>query len=291
MKVFVTGASGFIGSAVVKELLAAGHEVTGLARSDEAAGAIAGAGAHVLRGSLEDLEALRRGALQADGIVHTAFVHDFSRFASASELDKAAIAAMGMALEGTDKPIVVAGGLLGVPHTAEFTTEADASPDFPRASEAAAMALAERGVNAAAVRLPPSVHGTGDKGFVPFIIAQARRHRIAACVEDGSNRWPAVHSLDAARLFRLAVEKGIKGARYNAVADEGVKIREIAEVIGKKLGLPVKSLSGEDAVAHFEWMSRFIGFDAPATSHKTQELLSWKPRQAGLIEDMEENYF
>lgn len=291
MKIFVTGASGFIGSAVVKELLSAGHEVTGLARSDESADTIAATGAAVLKGVLEDLDILKHGASQADGVIHTAFVHDFNQFAKASDIDKAAIEAMGEVLKGTNKAIVVAGGILGLPETNGFITEADPAPDTPRASEAAAMVLAEKNINASVVRLAPSVHDKGDKGFIPFIIAQARKNGVSAYLGDGGNRWPAVHRLDAARLFRLAVEKGAKGARYNAVADEGIRIREIALLIGEKLGLPVRSLSGDDAVAHFEWMGRFIGFDAPATSYQTQEQLSWKPENPGLIDDMKENYF
>lgn len=291
MKVFITGATGFIGSAVVKELLASGHEVTGLARSDEAAKAIAEAGARVLKGSLEDLETLKQGAAGADGVIHAAFVHDFNNFANANDIDMAAIEAMGTVLEGTGRPIVVSGGILGTPKTDGFITEADTDPDSPRLSEIAAMKLAGRGVNAAVVRLSPSVHGAGDKGFVPFIIAQARKNGVSAYVGDGTNRWPAVHRLDAAQLFHLALEKGIRGARYNAVADQGVEIRQIAGLISEKLGVPLKSLSGDEIAAHFEWMSMFIGFDAPATSCKTQELLGWKPAQPGLLEDMEENYF
>lgn len=291
MKVFVTGASGFIGSAIVKDLLAAGHEVIGLARSDESAEKITADGAHVLKGSLQELKILEQGASQADGVIHTAFMHDFNQFANANDIDKAAIEAMGKVLEGTNKAIVVAGGILGLPQTNGFITETDASPTFPRASEAMAMALAERGVNASVVRLSPSVHAKGDKGFVPFIIAQARKNRVSAYAGNGNNQWPAVHRLDAAHLFRLAIEKGIKGARYNAIADQGVKIREIAELIGERLDLPVKSISGEEVMTHFEWMSRFIGFDAPATSYKTQEQLDWHPTHPSLIEDLKEYYF
>ncbi|MDR1341096.1 MAG: SDR family oxidoreductase [Prevotellaceae bacterium] len=291
MKIFVTGASGFIGSATVKELLTAGHEVIGLARSDESAKTVSDLGAQALKGSIEDFDILKQGASQVDGVIHTAFFHDFNQFAKANDMDKAAIEAMGEALYGTGKPIIVTGGILGLPKTNGFATEADAAPDFPRFSEAAAMALAERGVYASIVRLSPSVHGKGEKGFVPFIIGQALRNGVSAYVEDGNNRWPAIHRLDAALLYRLAVEKGIKGARYNAVAEEGIKIREIAELTGKTLNLPVKSLSGEDAAQHFEWMIRFIGFDEPATSYKTQELLGWKPKHIGLLEDMKENYF
>ncbi|MDR2497931.1 MAG: SDR family oxidoreductase, partial [Tannerellaceae bacterium] len=268
-----------------------GHEVTGLARTDESASKIGAAGARVLKGSLSDLEILEQGASKADGVIHTAFVHDFNSFANANDIDKAAIEAMGKALEGTSKPIIVTAGILGLPTTNGFITEADASPDFPRASEAMAMALAGRGVNASVVRLSPSVHAKGDKGFVPFIISQARKHGVSAYTGEGNNRWPAVHRLDAAHLFCLAIEKALKGARYNAVADSGITIKEIAELIGEAVKLPVRSIAGEELVAHFEWMSRFIGFDAPATSYKTQEDLGWKPTHPGLIEDMRANYF
>lgn len=291
MKVFVTGASGFIGSAVVKELLAAGHEVTGLARSEESAKAINDAGAQVLKGGLDDLDSLKHGASAADGVIHTAFIHDFSQYAKAAETDKAAIEAMGEALKGTGKPIVVTGGILGLPKTGGFVTEADAAPGTPRASEATAMLLADNGINASVIRLPPSVHDKGDKGFVPFIINMARNKGVAAYVGDGENRWPAVHRLDAARLFRLALEKASQGARYNAIGDEGITVRAIAEMIGKNLNLPVVSVDADKAADHFEWMGRFIAFDSPATAYKTREELGWQPTHTGLLEDMEVHYF
>ncbi|MES1217860.1 MAG: SDR family oxidoreductase [Bacteroidota bacterium] len=291
MKVFVTGASGFIGSAVVKELLTAGHEVIGLARSNESAKAINEAGAQVLKGGLDDLDSLKQGALQADGIIHTAFIHDFNQYAKAADTDKAAIEAMGEVLKGTNKPIVVTGGILGLPKTNGFVTETDAAPGMPRASEVAAMILAENDVNASVIRLPPSVHDKGDKGFIPFIINQARIKSLSAYVGDGKNRWPAVHRLDAARTFRLGIEKAAKGERYNAIGDEGVSIRDIAEVISKKLNLPLASITNDEAIRHFEWMSRFIVFDNPATCYKTQEQLGWKPTHVGLLEDMERHYF
>jgi len=291
MKVFVTGASGFIGSAIVKELLAAGHEVTGLARSDESAKAIIDAGAQVIKGDLDDLDSLKRGASTADGVIHTAFIHDFSQYAKAAEADKAAIEAMGNALAGSDRPLIVTGGILGLEKENGFITENIAAPPLPRASEATALALANTGINASVIRLPPSVHDKGDKGFIPFIIDTARRKNVAAYVGDGNNRWPAVHRLDAANLFRLALEKSLKGARYNAIGDEGIPMRELAEVIGKCLDLPVESISPEKAVEHFDWMGRFIVFDAPATSYKTREQLGWKPTHIGLIEDMQQHYF
>ena len=291
MKVFVTGASGFIGSVIVKELLDAGHEVVGLARSDESAKAINDAGAKVLKGNLNDPDILKQGASEADGVIHTAFIHDFTQYAKSAETDKVAIETMGEVLIRTDKPIVITGGILGLPKTAGVITEADASPGVPRASEAIAMALAEVGVNACIIRLPPSVHDKGDKGFMPMIIDMARKKGKSAYVGDGSNLWPAVHRLDAAKLFRLALEKAAKGARYNAIGDEGISIRTIAEVIGKNLNLPVVSVTPEKAPEHFEWMAGFIGFDSPATSIKTKEELNWQPTHIGLIEDMERNYF
>ncbi len=291
MKVFVTGASGFIGSAVVQELLSAGHSVIGLARSEASSQKIKEAGAEVLTGGLEDLDTLKKGALQADGVVHTAFIHDFSQYEKAAATDKAAIEAMGEVLKGTAKPIVVTGGILGLPKTKGFVTEADAAPGFPRASEAAAMALSEQGINASAIRLPPSVHDKGDKGFVPMIINTMKEKGFAAYVGDGNNRWPAVHRLDAAYLFRLALEKGAKGARYNAIGDEGIPIKQLAELVGKHLGMPVKSITPEEATGYFTWMAYFIQFDNPATSFKTIEALNWKPAHIGLLEDMKQHYF
>jgi nucleoside-diphosphate-sugar epimerase len=291
MKVFVTGASGFIGSAVVKELIDAGHQVIGLARTETSAKAIRDAGAEVLMGSLEDLDVLKQGTLQADGVIHTAFIHDFTQYAKANDTDKTAINAMGEVLMGTNKPIIVTAGILGLPSINGMITEDSAAQNSPRSSEVTAMALAEKGVNASVVRLPPSVHDKGDKGFVPFIIQQARKNGVSAYPAEGNNRWPAVHRLDAAKVFRLAVEKAAKGALYNAIGDHGFEVKRIAELIGKKLDLPIVSLSGEEATQHFEWMSGFIGFDSPATSFKTQEQLGWKPTQIGLLEDLQQNYF
>lgn len=291
MKVFVTGASGFIGSAVVKELISAGHQVIGLARTDSSAKTISDAGADVLMGSLEDLDILKQGASQADGVIHTAFIHDFTQYAKANEADTAAINAMGEALMGTSKTLVVTAGILGLPSINGIITEDSAAQNSPRSSEATAMALAEKGVNASVVRLPPSVHDKGDKGFVPFIIQQARKNGVSAYPGEGNNRWPAVHRLDAAKVFQLAVEKGAKGALYNVIGDTGIEVKRIAELIGTKLNLPVASLAGEEARQHFEWMVGFIGFDSPATSFKTQEQLGWKPTHIGLLEDMQQNYF
>ncbi len=291
MKVFVTGASGFIGSAVVKELINAGHQVVGLARSEASAKAISDAGAEVLKGSLEDLESIKQGASLADGVIHTAFIHDFTQYAKANDTDKAAINAMGHALKGTDKPLVVTAGILGLPKTGEFVTEASISQHGPRGSEPAALALASGGINASVVRLPPSVHGKGDKGFIRFIIGQAYKNGVSAYPLDGNNRWPAIHRLDAAKLFRLAIEKSQKGALYNAIGDIGILVKNIAELIGKKLNLPVVSVSDENIARHFEWMSGFIGFDSPATALQTQQQLGWQPTEIKLLQDIEENYF
>lgn len=291
MIVFVTGASGFIGSAVVKELIAAGHRVIGLARTPTSAQSITDAGAKVLLGSLEETDILKQGASQADAVIHTAFIHDFTQYAKANDTDKAAINAMGEALMGTNKPIVVTAGILGLPAINGIITEDSKAQNSPRSSEATAMALAEKGVNASVVRLPPSVHDKGDKGFVPFIIQQARKNGVSAYPGEGNNRWPAVHRLDAAKVFTLAIEKAAKGALYNAIGDNGIEIKTIAELIGKKLNLPMASVWGEEAIKHFEWMSSFIRFDSPATSFKTQEQLGWKPAHIGLLEDLQQNYF
>ncbi|WP_370900100.1 SDR family oxidoreductase [Chryseobacterium gossypii] len=291
MKVFVTGASGFIGSAVVKELIGAGHQVTGLARSESSAKAVSDAGAEVLMGDLEDLDVLKQGASRAEGVIHTAFIHDFSQYAKANDADKAAIRAMGEVLAGTQKPFIITAGILGLSKTNRLITEDDLSKDSPRSSEATAMELAENGINASVIRLPPSVHDKGDKGFIPFIISQARKNGVSAYVGEGNNHWPAVHRLDAAKLFRLAMEKAERGMRYNATGDQGIQLKRIAELIGEKLELPVRSLSGEDAQKHFEWMSGFIGIDSPASSLKTQEHLNWRPAHIGLLEDMQANYF
>lgn len=291
MKVFVTGASGFIGSALVRELLRAGHQVIGLARSEASAKQVSDAGAEVLKGSLEDLEILKQGAMQTDGVIHTAFFHDFTQFAKATEMDKAAINVMGEALIGTTKPIVVTAGILGLPLINGSITEESLSPAFPRASEAMALTLAEKEVNASVIRLAPSVHDKGDKGFVPFIIGQALKNGVSAYPAEGNNRWPAVHRQDAARAFRLAIEKGAKGALYNVVGEHDIKVKHIAALISEKLNIPLMSLSGEEIEKHFEWMSRFIAFDSPATNFKTKEQLGWNPTHIGLLDDMQQNYF
>uniref|UniRef100_F4C4Q0 NAD-dependent epimerase/dehydratase n=1 Tax=Sphingobacterium sp. (strain 21) TaxID=743722 RepID=F4C4Q0_SPHS2 len=291
MNIFVTGASGFIGSAVVKELIQAGHQVIGLARSEASAKIIRDAGASVLLGTLEDLEILKQGASQADGIIHTAFIHDFTQYQKAGEVDKTAIQTMGNVLADTNKPLVVTSGMLGLTPINGFITEESPVGNSPRPSEATALALAEAGVHASVVRLPPSVHDKGDKGFIPFIIAQARKNGVSAYPEEGKNHWSAVHRLDAAKAYRLAVEKAAKGAVYNVVGDQSIEIKTIATLIGKQLQLPVQSVSGEATVTHFDWMGRFITFEGAAIGSKTQEQLGWKPTHIGLLEDMQENYF
>jgi nucleoside-diphosphate-sugar epimerase len=294
MRIFVTGATGFIGSAVVEELIGAGHQVLGLARSDAGAKSLAAAGAEVHRGSLDDLESLRSGAAAADGVIHTAFIHDFNNYAPAAEADRRAIETIGNALAGSDRAFVVTSGTLLVERQGPLATEADSGrSNSPRKSEEAAAVLASRGVRVALLRLPPSVHGAGDHGFVPFLIGIARKKGASAYIKDGLNRWPAVHRLDAARLYRLALEnaKASAGAHYHGVAEEGVATRDIAQVIGQRLNVPVVSKSREEAAGHFGWMANFFGIDGPASSAQTREQLGWRPTQPGLIADIEEHYF
>lgn len=291
MRVFLTGASGFIGSAIVQELVGAGHQVLGLARSENSAQSLRNSGVEVLVGSLEDLDSLKKGASVTDGVIHTAFIHDFSNYIAAAETDKRAIEAIGSVLAGTDRPLIVTGGILGLRTDGQPTTEDDPAPGFPRASEAAAMSLAAAGVKASVIRLPPSVHDAGDQGFIPYIIQTARKTGVSAYVGQGDNQWPAVHRLDAAQLFRLALEKGNTGYRYNAIGDEGIPVRTIAEMIGKYLNVPVVSISPDEATNHFDWMGRFITFNNPASGAKTKAELGWNPTHIGLLEDLAAHYF
>ena len=290
MKVFVTGASGFIGTAVVPELLGAGHQVLSLVRSEAAAQALTAAGAEAHLGTLEDLDSLKRGAAASDGVIHLAFNHDFSKFAENSELDRRAIEALGSALAGSDRPLLVTGGI-GLLAPGRLVTEEDApppiSPSYPRVSEQAALALVPQGVRASVVRLP-QVHNMVKQGFVSSLIAVARQKGVSAYVGDGTNRWSAAHVLDTARLYRLALEKQEAGVRYHAVAEEGVPLRDIAEAIGRGLKVPVVSLSPEEAGPHFGFLAAFAGLDMPASSTLTQERLGWHPTGPGMIADLEQ---
>ena len=291
MRVFVTGATGFVGTAVVQELIGAGHSVLGLSRSDEGAAALRAAGAQVHRGDLHDLDSLRSGAAAADGVIHLAFNHDFSKFVENCEMDRRAIEAIGSVLEGSERPLLVTSGLALVA-PGRLATEADRpSPGFPRMSESAAEALAARGVRATAVRLAPSTHGAGDHGFLPILIKLAREKGVSAYIDDGSNRWPGVHRFDAARLYRLALESGAKGGPYHAVADEGVPFKEIARIIGWWLSVPVVSKTPEEADDHFGWFARFAGMDIPASSERTRKLLNWQPTHPDLLTDIDQKAY
>jgi len=292
MRIFVTGATGFVGSAVVQELRDNGHDVLGLARSDTGAAQLEQAGAKVLRGTIQDHETLRRGASEADGVAHLAFNHDFSKFAENIADDAKAIETLGAALEGSNRPLIVTSGL-ALQAAGPIATESDnPGAHFPRQSEAAAAAAATRGVHASAVRLPPSTHGKGDHGFVPILINIAREKGVAAYIGDGENRWSATHRFDAARVFRLALERGANGGPFHAVAEESIPFRRIAEAIGQGLNLPVVGQSPEEAEAHFGWFARFAGFDLAASSARTRSMLGWEPTYPDLLTDMAQNgYF
>lgn len=291
MRVFITGGSGHVGTAVTNELIANGHEVTGLARSDASAAKLEAAGASVVRGELGDLDRLEQGARGADGVIHCGFIHDFANFAAAGQVDRVAIETLGKALRGTQKPLLVTSGLAGLApgRTATELDEVDPAIHgrIPRVSEATALALAADGINAGVVRLPPSTHGANDHGFVGSLISIAREKGSAGYVGDGLNHWAAGHVLDAARVYRLALENAVPGRRYHVVGDAGVTLKEIATVIGRKLGVPVRSVSAEDAPEQFGWMARFAQLDARASCELTQQWLGWAPTEIGLLEDME----
>lgn len=294
MKVFVTGASGFVGSAIVNDLINAGHKVLGLVRSDKGAEQISAAGAEVLRGDVNDPEMLRRGTTTCDAVIHTAFNHDFSRFKQNCEDDRKVIEILGDTLAGTKKPLVITSGV-GLLNYGRLATEDDAAPAsdvIPRAaSEEAAKAAAAKGVDAYIVRLPPSTHGAGDHGFVPMIIDMARQKGESAYTGEGQNLWPAAHRNDAAAIYRLAIEKRPALKVFHAVAETGVSFKEIALTIGKGLNLPTVSKTGDGIAAHFAWFAHFAAIDCPSSSKKTKAALGWEPKEMGLIEDMAANYF
>jgi nucleoside-diphosphate-sugar epimerase len=289
MRVFVTGATGFIGFSVAKELLAAGHEVLGMARSEAGAKSLEGIGASVLWGSLEDIESLRGGAADSDGVLHLAFIHDFSKFKESCEIDRRAIEALGSALAGSDRPLIVTAGTGLLAPGRLATEDMDVPPDvpFPRVSEQTALSHVAKGVRASVMRLP-QVHDPVKQGFVSYAIAVAREKGVSAYVGDGLNRWPAAHVQDVARLYRLALENNAVGARYHAVAEEGIAMRDIAEAIGRGLKMPVVSISPEKAQDHFGFLGAFAGLDMPASSAQTRRRLGWNPTGPGLIADLEQ---
>jgi nucleoside-diphosphate-sugar epimerase len=305
MRVFVTGASGWIGSAVVSELITADHEVIGLARSDASAAALSTAGAKVHLGTLDDLDSLRSAAAESDGVIHLAFKHDLAfsgDFQGAADADRLAVEAFGEVLAGSDRPFVIASGTLGIAPGRVATERDGHGPDTaasawgggPQTRLATAefvLSLASRGVRSSVMRLPPTNHGDGDNGFMATLISIARDKGVSGYIGDGSNRWPAVHRLDSAHLFCLALEGAPAGSTLHAVADEGVPIRDIAEVIGRHLNLPVVSISAEDAAGHFTWMAHFLAADSPASSTLTRQLLGWEPTHPGLIDDLDQGHY
>jgi len=305
MRVFVTGASGWIGSAVVQELIEAGHQVIGIARSDASAAALGAAGVEVHRGSLDDLDELRRIASSSDGVIHLAFKHDLAfsgDFKGAADADRRAVEAFADALAGTDRPLVIASGTLGVA-PGRVATERDGHENDPArttlgegpnarwATAEFTLSLASRGVRSSVMRLPPTNHGDGDNGFMATLVAIARDKGVSGYIGDGSSRWPAVHRLDSAHLFRLALDAAPPGSTLHAVADEGVPVRDIAGAIGRGLNLPVVSIAPDDAAEHFTWLAHFLALDSPASSALTRELLDWQPVQPGLISDLEEGHY
>ncbi|MFD5117062.1 SDR family oxidoreductase [Streptomyces sp. NPDC058391] len=299
MRIFVTGASGWIGSAVVPELIHAGHQVVGLARSDTSATALTAAGAEVVRGTIDDLEVLRDAAAASDGVIHLAFKHDIAftgDFQGAAEADRRAVDTFGDALAGTDRPFVLASGVAGLAPgrvaTERDMPTIDGSPMSIRSATAqAVLTLASRGVRSSVVRLSPTCHGDGDNGFMATLVAIARAKGVSGYIGDGANHWPAVHRRDAARLFRLAVEKAPAGSVLHGVAEEGVAIRDIAEVIGRHLDVPVTSVASEAAAEHFTWLGAFLGLDMPASNTLTRELLDWQPTHPGLLEDLDKGHY
>jgi len=288
MRVFLTGATGFVGSAILPELLAAGHQVLGYARSDEAAAKLTAQGAEVQRGELTDLASLTAGAKASDAVIHTAFIHDFSKFMENVEIDRLATIALVEALAGTGKPLITTSGLALLP-PGRTATEADApiSPGLPRAAaEEIVITAVKNGIRSAVVRLSPSVHGAGDHGFVPHLINLAREKGYAAYIGEGANLWPAVHRLDAGTLYRLVLENGAGGLRWHGVAEEGVPMRDIATAIGQGLNIPVKSLTEAEAEAYYGWFLRFAGMNVPSSSAATRKLLGWQPSGPGLLDDI-----
>ncbi|WP_371483291.1 SDR family oxidoreductase [Kitasatospora sp. NBC_00315] len=305
MRVFITGASGWIGSAVVPELIGAGHRILGLARSDASAAALLSAGAEVRRGTIDDLDVLHAGAAESDGVIHLAFKHDIAfsgGFEDAAAADRRAIDTFGDALAGSDRPFLIASGTLGLA-PGRVATELDGQPSDPvdaqltggparrLANAHATIALADRGVRSSVVRLPPTVHGDGDNGFIAAVVATARAKGVSGYIGDGTNRWPAVHRSDAARLFRLALESAPAGSTLHAAAEDGVPIRAVAEVIGRHLGLAVASVSTDDATEHFSWLGGFLGLDSPVSSVRTRELLDWQPSGPGLVDDLDLGHY
>ncbi|KAF2163805.1 hypothetical protein M409DRAFT_57284 [Zasmidium cellare ATCC 36951] len=295
-KVFITGAAGFIGSAVTAELISHGYEVLGLARSDSAAETVTKNGGKPHKGDLEDLESLKSGAAASDGVIHLAFVHDFSNLDRVCNIDQAAIKAMGEGLAGSNKPLIVVSGTLGFPKGQLATEDTEIERGTPLSKRGESQDLVKQlskdiGIRGMAINLTPTVHGRGDKGFVPTLIDAAKKNGYATYIGDGSNVWPAGHRLDAAVLLRLAFEKGRAGAVYNAVAEQGVSHKDIAEVISKRLGIPAESKKPEEAMQTLGFLGAVIGLNNPTSGEKTQKELGWEPKQIGLLQDMEENYF